>query len=31
LIAAEDILRGVNKAMNKLTSAPGSEPAKVPN
>jgi carboxyl-terminal processing protease len=31
LIAAEDILRGVNKAMNKLTSAPASEPAKVPN
>jgi carboxyl-terminal processing protease len=31
LIAAEDILRGVNKAMNKLTAAPGSEPAKVPN
>jgi len=31
LIAAEDILRGVNRAMNKLTSAPASEPAKVPN
>ena len=31
LIAAEDILRDVNKAMNKLTSAPASEPAKVPN
>ena len=31
LIAAEDILRGVNKAMNNLTSAPASEPAKVPN
>jgi carboxyl-terminal processing protease len=31
LIAAEDILRGVNKAMNKITSAPASEPAKVPN
>ena len=31
LIAAEDILRGVNKAMNKLTAAPGGEPAKVPN
>jgi carboxyl-terminal processing protease len=31
LIAAEDILRGVNKAMNKLTAAPASEPAKVPN
>ena len=31
LIAAEDILRGVSKAMNKLTAAPGSEPAKVPN
>ncbi|QBR72711.1 peptidase S41 [Beijerinckiaceae bacterium] len=29
LIAAEDILRGVSKAMNKVTS--GSEPAKVPN
>ena len=31
LIAAGDILRGVNKAMNKLTAAPASEPAKVPN
>ncbi len=31
LIAAADILRGVNKAMNKITSAPESEPAKVPN
>ncbi|MGH6813777.1 MAG: S41 family peptidase, partial [Methylocella sp.] len=31
LIAAEDILHGVNKAMNKLTAAPASEPAKVPN
>jgi carboxyl-terminal processing protease len=31
LIAAEDVLRGGNKAMNKLTAAPGSEPAKVPN
>jgi carboxyl-terminal processing protease len=31
LIAAEDILRGGNKAMNKLTAAPGGEPAKVPN
>ncbi|MGH6836410.1 MAG: S41 family peptidase [Methylocella sp.] len=31
LIAAEDILRGANKAMNKLTAAPVSEPAKVPN
>ena len=31
LIAAEDILRDVNKAMNKITSAPASEPAKVPN
>ncbi len=31
LIAAEDILRGVNKAMNKLTSVPAGEPAKVPN
>ncbi len=31
LIAAEDILRGVNKAMNKLTAVPASEPAKVPN
>ncbi|MFZ3328463.1 MAG: S41 family peptidase [Methylocella sp.] len=31
LIAAEDILRGVNKAMNKLTAAPASEAAKVPN
>jgi carboxyl-terminal processing protease len=31
LIAAEDILRGVNKALNKLTAAPASEPAKVPN
>ena len=31
LIAAEDILRGVTKAMNKLTAAPASEPAKVPN
>ncbi len=29
LIAAEDILRGVSKAMNKVTS--GGEPAKVPN
>jgi carboxyl-terminal processing protease len=29
LIAAEDVLRGGNKAMNKLTAAPGSEPAKV--
>ena len=27
LIAAEDILRGVNKAMNKA----GNEPAKIPN
>ena len=25
LLAAEDILRGVNKAMNKVTSGPGSE------
>jgi carboxyl-terminal processing protease len=31
LIAAEDILRGANKAMNKLTAAPAGEPAKVPN
>ena len=31
LIAAEDVLRGVNKAMNKVTSAPGNESAKVPN
>ena len=31
LVAAEDILRGVNKAMNNLTAAPASEPAKVPN
>ena len=31
LIAAQDILRGGNKAMNKVTAAPGSEPAKVPN
>jgi carboxyl-terminal processing protease len=31
LIAAEDVLRGVSKAMNKLTAAPASEPAKVPN
>jgi carboxyl-terminal processing protease len=31
LIAAEDILRGVSKAMNKLTAAPVSESAKVPN
>ncbi|MGH6864374.1 MAG: S41 family peptidase, partial [Methylocella sp.] len=31
LLAAEDILRGANKAMNKLTAAPASEPAKVPN
>jgi len=31
LIAAGDILRGVNKAMNKLTAVPASEPAKVPN
>ena len=31
LIAAEDILRGVNRAMNRVTSAPTSEPAKVPN
>jgi carboxyl-terminal processing protease len=31
LIAAEDVLRGVNKAMNKLTAAPASEAAKVPN
>jgi carboxyl-terminal processing protease len=31
LIAAEDILRGGNKEMNKLTAAPGGEPAKVPN
>lgn len=31
LLAAEDILRGVNKAMNKVTSAPGSDSAKVPN
>jgi carboxyl-terminal processing protease len=30
LIAAEDILRGVNKAMNKVIAAPG-EPTKVPN
>jgi len=31
LLAAEDILRGVNKAMNKVTSGSGEEPAKVPN
>ncbi|MGH6849129.1 MAG: S41 family peptidase [Methylocella sp.] len=31
LIAAEDILRGVNNAMNKPTAAPASEPAKLPN
>jgi len=31
LIAAEDVLRGVNKAMNKVTSAPSNESAKVPN
>jgi len=31
LLAAEDILRGVNKAMNKVTAVPGNEPAKVPN
>jgi carboxyl-terminal processing protease len=31
LIAAEDILRGVNKAMNKVTAAPGNETTKVPN
>ncbi len=31
LIAAGDILRGVNKAMNNLTAAPASEAAKVPN
>jgi carboxyl-terminal processing protease len=31
LIAAEDVLRGVNKAMNKFTSAPSNESAKVPN
>jgi carboxyl-terminal processing protease len=31
LVAAEDILRGVNKAMNNPTAAPASEPAKVPN
>jgi carboxyl-terminal processing protease len=31
LIAAEDILRGGNKAMNKLTAAPASESSKVPN
>jgi carboxyl-terminal processing protease len=31
LIAAEDVLRGVNKAMNKVTSAPTNESAKVPN
>jgi carboxyl-terminal processing protease len=31
LIAAEDILRGVNKAMNKVTAVPGNEPAKMPN
>src|ERR1700736_2028664 len=31
LIAAEDILRGVSKAMKNLTAAPASEPAKVPN
>lgn len=31
LIAAQDILRGVSKAMNKLTSVPASEAAKVPN
>lgn len=31
LIAAEEILRGVFKAMNKVTSAPGSESGKVPN
>src|ERR1700720_255902 len=31
LVAAEDILRGVNKAMNNLTAAPASGPAKVPN
>jgi carboxyl-terminal processing protease len=31
LIAAEDILRGVSKAMNKLTAVPAGEPAKVPN
>jgi carboxyl-terminal processing protease len=31
LIAAEDILRGVSKAMNNLTEVPADEPAKVPN
>ncbi len=31
LIAAEDILRGVSKAMNNLTAAPEGETAKVPN
>ncbi|MGC2222496.1 MAG: S41 family peptidase, partial [Methylocella sp.] len=31
LIAAGDILRGVTRAMNKLTAAPASEAAKVPN
>jgi carboxyl-terminal processing protease len=31
LIAGEEILRGDYKAMNKVTSAPGSESVKVPN
>jgi carboxyl-terminal processing protease len=31
LIAAEDVLRGVSKAMNKITEAPAGETAKVPN
>ncbi|MGQ0445848.1 MAG: S41 family peptidase [Beijerinckiaceae bacterium] len=31
LIAAADILRGVNKAMNNLTAPPARESAKVPN
>ena len=31
LNAAEDILRGVNKAMNKVTTGTGGEGAKVPN
>jgi carboxyl-terminal processing protease len=31
LIAAEDLLRGVNKAMNKITSGAGADSARVPN
>jgi carboxyl-terminal processing protease len=31
LIAAEELLRGVTKASNKVTAAPANEPVKIPN